>query len=174
MDKEPDDHRIRYSKNSPQFFLELDNDHLLISNLEGLVKLNKNTGSYYRYKFTEGTDWCFYSFVKYNDNEIYIGTWGNGLVKVNLKDTTLIKFEHNTSFSNDGASNIILNISKKDNDEIYVATIDSGFGVFNTVTKKLPFIRQIKQIIMQLSLKTMLGTFFIMILIVPGFLVMMV
>ncbi|MBL0053381.1 MAG: hypothetical protein IPP29_18735 [Bacteroidetes bacterium] len=51
----------------------------------------------------------------------------------------MTEFGFNTNFSSDRATNIILNIAKKDSDEIYIASVDSGFGVFNIITKQFVF-----------------------------------
>ncbi|MEO8151216.1 MAG: ATP-binding protein [Bacteroidia bacterium] len=126
-------------ENCAQSFIEITPGQLLIGTTNGLIKFNKQTCRYTRFNAPQHKNYCLYQFVKENDNEVWIATWGNGIVKFNSRDTSWTEYNFNSKFK--GTSNIVWSVSEKNKDELYVASIDSGFGVFNKISGKFKFFR---------------------------------
>lgn len=79
------------------------------------------------------------STVFLNDSIAYIGTWGAGIVRYNVKSKTWRNYLISDYPPLNGARNVVRRIEKKSAEVLYVATHDSGLVEFNMISNQYQY-----------------------------------
>lgn len=107
-------------------------NNIWASSMNSLYKLNKSTNKFEIFPIKNNPS--LYSMALYIDKKdfLWIGTWNNGLWKLDINKHTVEKFL--IPGSKDGVLHIH-SIEKNSDETIYIGS-DNGLTVFNTLTKK--------------------------------------
>lgn len=121
----------------------LDKNILWAAGMEGLYRFNKTTSAIEKFEYKNPGEkrWSdnFFHCIYIEDlQNIWLGTWGGGLIKFNY---TTRKFEQylldRQGYANDvSGKNIILDILPKSVTELYICSPDAGFVAFEKSNKK--------------------------------------
>lgn len=103
-------------------FCEDSDKNIWIATQDGLRFLNKDTQTVKPYKIKG--DWKKYDIrsILVEDDYLWIGTYSEGLKKLNLKTNTLTEYYHNRESALNICSNDVLSLYKDKKGDIYVGT----------------------------------------------------
>lgn len=76
-------------------------------------------------------DNLFTSVYRESDTIIWLGTWAGGLKKFNTRTHSFTSYLYTKSNRVFGIHNIIVGVTKKSEDELWVASVDKNLGIFN-------------------------------------------
>lgn len=129
------------------FSKHFNNKNLMwIGTSSGLVLLNTKNLTFNIYKYTdnfpdEGNLFNRYRYPVQTDNDnVWMGSWGGGMFNYNIKTNTWTRYLINNDPPLNGGKNVVHCITVKSKTELWIATIDSGTGIFDIVSKKYNFI----------------------------------
>lgn len=120
-------------------------NQLWIATLSGLVLLNKNDYSYHLYRYADYVPKANPIFnrtrypVQLDDDNVWTGSWGGGVSHYNISKNSWEHFLIDSAPPLTGGKNIVLCTVPKNSTELWVATVDSGLGIFNTQTSQYTF-----------------------------------
>ncbi len=123
-------------------FLEdsIDKSFWLVTN-RGLVHFYPNTGKYdvfydnaFNNALTDGSA-IFTAICSDNNNDIWLGTWGQGIKKFDRDKKTFETWLPYPQLIN-GTRNICEGIAVRDSSSFWVSSVDQGLLVFNVISKK--------------------------------------
>ncbi|TNE79890.1 MAG: hypothetical protein EP332_09030 [Bacteroidetes bacterium] len=121
-------------------------NQLWIATLSGLVLLNKTDYSYQLFRTSDHKPDVNPVFnrtrypVQLNEQSIWMGSWGGGLAQFDLEKQTWRHFLIDSTPPLNGGKNIVMHVLPKSDHELWVATTDSGLGIFNTHTEQFQFV----------------------------------
>lgn len=120
-------------------------NQLWIATLSGLVLLNKTDYTYHLYRYADYVPKANPIFnrarypVQLDDDNVWMGSWGGGVSHYNISKNTWEHFLIDSTPPLTGGKNIVLCTTPKNATELWVATVDSGLGIFNTQTRQYTF-----------------------------------
>lgn len=114
---------------------------------DGLYTYNPAKKKFEVYRFDKGPEnikaWkrdVFNTICQLNDTSIYLGGWGTGVNYFNTRTRQWKTYHLNTVFTQRGTSNIINDLERKSEYELWVASNDTSLCIFNTKEEKFYFI----------------------------------
>jgi ligand-binding sensor domain-containing protein/anti-sigma regulatory factor (Ser/Thr protein kinase) len=143
--------RFRTASWVSKFFEDpADKSFWLVTN-QGLVHFYPNTGKYdvvydnaFENTLTDGTA-IFTSICTDKHNDLWLGTWGQGIKKFNRKKKTFETWLPYPTLIN-GTRNICEGIAVRDSSTFWVSSLDQGLLVFNVVSGKFTKVFQTSQL----------------------------
>jgi len=110
---------------------------------DGLYRFNANTASMLpvRAKPLQKTglrDDLFHTIVR-DKNGLWLSSWAGGLSFYNLNTNQWYNYKYSSRYKNVATTNIILDLEPKNENELWIASIDKGLGIFNKVTHRFFF-----------------------------------
>jgi ligand-binding sensor domain-containing protein len=123
-----------------------DTNLMWIGTLSGLVLMDKNTHAYNLHRYADNNpkaNWVFNRCrypVQTDENNVWMASWGGGVMHYNTATHQWENFLLNTQPPLNGGKNVVLGITPKSPNELWVATNDSGLAIFNTHTKTLNYV----------------------------------
>ncbi|KAB2915968.1 MAG: hypothetical protein F9K23_09555 [Bacteroidetes bacterium] len=120
-------------------------NQLWIATLNGLVLLNKTDFTYHLYRYADYVPKVnpIFNRARYpihlDDDNVWMGSWGGGVSHYIISKNMWENFLIDSTPPLTGGKNIVLCTAPKNATELWVATVDSGLGVFNTQTRQYIF-----------------------------------
>ncbi len=136
------------SKNVIIYIEKYDNNRFWLSTLHGLYHFDHSTNKIDEYRpengnnsepFADGIEIT----LKDKYNHLWIGTYGTGLKRMDLKTGSITKYEHNPADSNSIDDNIVYSLATDNNEKLWVGTLrglsrlDSQTGHFKKYLRRL-------------------------------------
>ncbi len=121
-----------------------DNEGIMwVGTQQGLYSINKSTHEFHRFVFEKFPDQdnTIMNVFRDHENNIWVGTWGRGLGKLNKHTGTIEMYTYNKSPDTRSRANIVLSIyeSSNDSDKLWIGTGEAGLGIFDKKTKTFDF-----------------------------------
>lgn len=110
-----------------QFAEDRDGWFWLCSN-DGMIHFNPSNGDF---KVYHDSKECV-SYLKDNDGQRWIATWGEGLKKFDPVTNKWEKYTWTTGPA--GTKNIVISVLEKDKDHLWISSVDRGLMIFNKRT----------------------------------------
>jgi ligand-binding sensor domain-containing protein len=85
-------------------------------------------------------DDLFRSMVK-DTNGLWLGSWAGGLSYYDLRTKQWSNYKFNYRYKNVATTNIVIDLKRKNENELWIATLDKGLGIFNKAAHKFYFFR---------------------------------
>lgn len=82
---------------------------------------------------------CFGAMVPEGNQGLWLGSYAGGLSYYEISTGKFTSYKYDFRDQVSTIANIFYDVSRKDDDELWIATPDKGFGVFNTKTKHFDF-----------------------------------
>lgn len=134
---------LKGDNNKINFINESTDGDLLVSTYDGLWIRDKNSGLFSAYR-------CDTTVARLRNNLmgvscefpkgiIWICTWGGGLKKFDLATKKFETFIWDEKNKNTGTNNIAFSILPKPGNELWIASVDKGFGIFSISNKTFQF-----------------------------------
>lgn len=114
------------------------NGELWLATNDGLVRFDPVAGRATR---LEGKGTTFNYFGPRIGDDLWIGTWGDGIKKFNLLTHTFETFFW-SPYRGDGTKNICVGIYQKDDRHLWVSTLEKELFLFDVVTHRCQPVRQ--------------------------------
>ncbi len=129
------------------FSEHLSNPNLLwVASLSGLVLLDKRDLSYTLFQASDSVPGLnpVLNRTRYplhlGKDQVWMGSWGGGVIHFNQTTRQWKHYLIDSTPPLNGGKNIVLSISKKSEEELWVATVDSGLGIFNMLSGRYRFL----------------------------------
>jgi len=72
---------------------------------------------------------------------LWLGSWAGGLSYYDFKTQRWSNYKFNSRYKNVATTNIIVDLKPKNENELWIASLDKGLGIFNKSTHKFYFFR---------------------------------
>jgi two-component sensor histidine kinase/ligand-binding sensor domain-containing protein len=125
---------------------DISNPNILwLATNEGIVRFEKSSGKTRLFisTATNTAGMTAFSVVMDTPNELWVGTWGGGVVRFDTQSYQWTYFTPNTEgwSKRNAQANIIEQILPKNAHELWVCSIDMGFGTLNRQTGNFQFFK---------------------------------
>ncbi len=126
------------SHNYIRSLLKDHNNGIWVGTENGLNKFNKETNDFKRfdYIFSTHEKGIVISLHESSDHDIWLGTYGDGLIRFNVSHNTFKKYTHNPDDTTSISSNIIWDIVEDHDRNIWIGTEDGGLCKFDPGSDK--------------------------------------
>jgi ligand-binding sensor domain-containing protein len=74
-------------------------------------------------------------------NGLWLSSWAGGLSYYEFSTKEWSNYKFNSRFTNVATTNIIVDLKSKSENELWVASLDKGLGLFNKMTRQFSFFR---------------------------------